>query len=512
MERHIGTWYKENDSSKSEVGELLIDGNHIEFYSRYHGEVFPTTFVGSDGEYRYKIFVNGASKSSNNRLLDHTSSHRVFYVLMQNFGFSHGTDISEIIEFSFRIPELIKWLGINTVFYGNTNENEMAAGELHIDPIILHIENPHIELYFESKTFNCSLRCDDRISITIKKEPRIKVIYTKPQNIQSVINDIECLMQFFGLLIGSVSVAEDIRLSIEGQNLKSWLYLNRDFSYNTTKIDILDKPRTYLYVVKELLQNYYLNWRSFYFDDAYSLLRRIYFSVNNKKELFAEEIFVEYMRILDGYHTRIYGDEETNKKIKTALRAVTKDIKEKIFDKDGNPTFVNAIKGVIPDWRYNAKNVEDIAGWIAAGYLVRKSLSHRLQELDDRYLSIMRKNAVEIEKKYSEQKKLESVSDEQLIKFYYKELGDTRNYYSHYKLDNEGVLNFNQMTDSICVLKATIISIFFSHMGMEKELIRKIMVFDCELHWQTTCLYIEGDEPFVHPYEIAKEESTKKED
>ena len=44
------------------------------------------------------------------------------------------------------------------------------------------------------------------------------------------------------------------------------------------------------------------------------MLRRIYFSVNGRKEIFAEDIFVEYMRILDGYHTRISGDAETEEK------------------------------------------------------------------------------------------------------------------------------------------------------------------------------------------------------
>lgn len=429
---------------------------------------------------------------------------------MQNFKFSQGIDISGITDFSFSIPELINWLGTTTVFYGNTDMNEIAAGEQHLESIILHSENPYIELYFESKTFNSSVRSDDRISITIKKEPRIKIVYAESQNVQSVMNDIECLMQFFGLLIGSVSVAEDIRLSIEGQDLKSWLYFNRDFSYNTMVRDVLDKPRTYLYVVQDLLQCYYSNWRDFYLDDSYSLLRRIYFSVNNKKEIFAEEVFIEYMRILDGYHTRISGDEETKRKIKEALKASTKDIKQRIFDKEGSPMFEDAIKSVIPDWKYNSNNVGEIAGWIAAGYLARKSLSYRLQELDDMHLSIMHKTAVDIEKKCSNQKKLEGASNEKLTEFYFKELGDTRNYYSHYKLDKEGLLNFSQMTDSIDVLKATIISIFFYHMGMEKELIRRIMVFDSELHWQTGCLYIEGEKPFMHPSEIAKEELKEK--
>ena len=32
MERHIGLW-KEEHGEKSTVAELIIDGNHIEFYS-----------------------------------------------------------------------------------------------------------------------------------------------------------------------------------------------------------------------------------------------------------------------------------------------------------------------------------------------------------------------------------------------------------------------------------------------------------------------------------------------
>ena len=45
MERHIGTWYKESEKDKTEVGELVIDGNNIEFYSRFYEPAFPTTFI-----------------------------------------------------------------------------------------------------------------------------------------------------------------------------------------------------------------------------------------------------------------------------------------------------------------------------------------------------------------------------------------------------------------------------------------------------------------------------------
>ena len=512
MERHIGVWHKENISQEQEVAELIIDGNHIEFYSRFHDVIFPTTFIGSDGQYRYKVFVNGASKPSSNRLLEYTSSHRVFYVLMQNFEFSKGLEISGIKDFSFSIPELINWLGIKTVTYGCTDMDEIAAYEEHIAPIIIKAEDPYIELYFESKTFNSSIVQNDRTSIIIKKEPRIKVVYNQPQEVQVVIDDIQCLMQFFGLLIGSVSVAEDVRLSIDKQDLKSWLFINFDFSYNTMFRDVGDRPRTYLYVIENDLPTYYSNWRGFYFDDTYVLLRRLFFSVNGRKDIFAEDIFVQYMRILDGYHTRISGDESTKKKIRDALKSSTKEIKKLIFNDEGRPLFEEAMKKGVPDWKYNSTHMEEIAEWIAAGYLAKTPLSYRLQELDSKYLSIMQKNSVSIEKSGRNTKRIEGKSDAELIQLYFKDLGDTRNYYSHYKLDTNGVLEFNQMLDSIDVLKATIISIFFSHMGMEKELIRKIMAFDNELKWQTMCLRNEADRPFKHPNEVMEVEQKSEEE
>lgn len=145
---------------------------------------------------------------------------------MQNFDFSKGTDISGVEEVSFAIPELIEWLGIQTVFYCSTDQDEPAAAEEHLEPIVLYETNPGIELYFESKTYESITSLEDSTTITIKKEPRIKISYNQSADIQTIQADIECIMQFFGLLIGRVSTAENIRLSIAGQELKSWLFIN----------------------------------------------------------------------------------------------------------------------------------------------------------------------------------------------------------------------------------------------------------------------------------------------
>ena len=63
------------------------------------------------------------------------------------------------------------------------------------------------------KTFNSTImECGDNTTITIKKNPRISITYDNTQDINTVLFDIECIMQFFGLLIGSVSDVEDICL------------------------------------------------------------------------------------------------------------------------------------------------------------------------------------------------------------------------------------------------------------------------------------------------------------
>ena len=406
---------------------------------------------------------------------------------------------------------MTKWLGIKTVFYTCTDQDELAAGEAHLDSIVIHEKNPQIELYFESKTHESILSLEDNIAIKIKKEPRIRVKYNQLADIQKIQNDIECIMQFFGLLIGKVSIADNIRLSIEGQKLKSWLYINHDYSYNLMNQDVTDSPRTYYYVLEDNLTLYFANWRKFCFDDQFTLLRRIYFSVNGRKEIFAEDIFVEYMRILDGYHTRISGDAETEEKLKKALKAATKVIKTQIFKEENRPIFEEAFQSVLPDWKYNSSNIGDISGWITAGYLGKKSLSHRLKELDNLYFGIIRNNAEDIECLACNKEKCKDMTDEQIAELFYRELGDTRNYYSHYKKNKTGVLDFLQINDSIRVLKATIISIFLSHMGIDKDLIRRIVEFDSELHFQTMFLRKPEEHPFLHTQEWLKTIKTKSE-
>lgn len=104
---------------------------------------------------------------------------------------------------------------ISKVFmHTKSDMDTLGAIELSMNPIVLIREDPHIEIRLESKSFNSSICGDDGTSLIIKSVPRIFVNYGEGKDVETIVEDIECLMQFFGLLIGNVSTAEDIRLSI----------------------------------------------------------------------------------------------------------------------------------------------------------------------------------------------------------------------------------------------------------------------------------------------------------
>ena len=77
----------------------------------------------------------------------------------------------------------------------------------------------------------------------------------------------------------------------------------------------------------------------------------------------------------------------------------------------------------------------------------------------------------------------------------YQRIVATRNYYSRFKANKDKVLNFTQICNAINVLKALIIMILYTHMGMPNDDARKIIIWDNELHFQTMCLRQEGEKP-----------------
>lgn len=158
-----------------------------------------------------------------------------------------------------------------------------------------------------------------------------------------------------------------------------------------------------------------------------------------------------------------------------------------IFTDEGKPLFSEILDEVIPGWTYNTSHADNIAGWIAHGFLGRTSLDERLKILDNEFFKIIAKNANILTVPSA------STVDPKTEEQYYRMIVATRNYYSHFKNDKHNVLSFQQLHDSIFVLKALIVMILFSRMGMEKESIRQIMSWDIELGHRTMYLRKPGE-------------------
>lgn len=483
MERHIGLW-KEEHGDKSTVAELIIDGNHIEFYNRDVQGINGCAFVGSDNDHRYKVFTNGFDDFGKYKTLNNAASYKTIYVLQQNCDFKKGFKIEGINSASFIIPELIDWLAVQTVDWGANEQNEMVAIETKFPNIILKENNPQIEIYFEARSSLYDPNIDDRIAFEIRNQPRVRIIYNEPSNVGKLHSDIRGIMQFFGLMIGHITDVQDIRLDIQDQNLKSWLYINEDFSYNLRTITATDRPRTKLKRVEENIKKYFENWYNFYCDDKFELIRRMYFESNKRKDIYAQDILVQYVRILEGYHLRITDDEKV-------ASALDKDIKNMIFTDEGKELFIPIFKKA--GWAFTSKHAKSVASWISSGFLMKTTLSKRLELLDVEYFNIIKKNANEIAKLEQIPIPIESEIPKDFD--YYQRIADTRNYYSHYKADAKNVLNFIQICNTINVLKALLIMILFTHMGMTGDEARKIVIWDDELNFQTMCLRQDGEKP-----------------
>ena len=124
-------------------------------------------------------------------------------------------NVEGIESASFIIPELIDWLGIRTINWGATKKDELIAVDNKLPPIVLKEANPHIEIFFEASNSLFNPDIDDRVSFEIINQPRIKIAYDNPEDVNRLISDIRGIMQFWGLMIGHITDVLDIRLDIK---------------------------------------------------------------------------------------------------------------------------------------------------------------------------------------------------------------------------------------------------------------------------------------------------------
>ncbi|MFC5528356.1 HEPN domain-containing protein [Cohnella yongneupensis] len=444
-------WSKGNEiKDNGDIGQLAIDGNNITFHIDGYGDPFARIFVGKDSSHLYKVFTTGQSGGDSTGTLYHAT--KAFLYNGEDYMEFSGNKIEGISSFSFEIPEIVDWLKIRSVDF-SVNDGVITIQENQIEPILIRESNPRIYLKYETNP--PFLSSNDKIEMTLRNAPRIFIEYETKVDDEIVISHLRIIMRFFGLLIGKITSAEDIRLILKEDGLRMWLFVNKDFSYNNEILSTY-RSRVNYDKIKEDLQDYFEKWFMFAEDEKYTYLQDVFFHFNGKRGSTVEDLFLTYCKFLEGYDLRVSNDEVKANVLKDRLDDLLK---------------IDAIKSVLsPVFKeagssYKAK---DVAKWISTGFIERVSLKDRIKRLDNKYLQILSANSLDV---------INSDDNE-----FYTKITKTRNYYSHYKQDNNGILGYAEMYRTLPLLEALIVIILLSEMGMSIDVIKEYMIRD-EKYW-----------------------------
>jgi len=436
-----------------DIGQLSINKNSITFHLDGSGDIFARNFVGSGDMNNYKVFTYGQGKPD---------SSGYFYAVSKAFLYNgsdykdySGDKIEGISSFSFEIPELTDWLVIPSVEFGAFDDGTAVICELSTPIIPLKEADPKIYIEYEIKELVSSI--NNRNEMSLKKVPRVFVEFESPVNDEAVFSNIEILMRFFSLVIGKVSTANDIRMKLDGKDMRMWYFLHHDFSVNSNRNPYCLRYRTKSEDVLELLSLWFRKWYFFSSDESFKFLQDAYFETCTKRVWTIEEIFLVYCRFIEGYDLRISKDEDIANSLYELL---IEKLKEEAISDILSPVF----KTVESKYKY-----KEVARWISAGFLGRIGLESRIKRVDERFYCIIATNGSDVLKVDSLQK-------------LYSGIVKTRNYYSHFKPDSTGILNLNEIYHLLPAMNATITTILLSEMGIESDRLKSILVHD-DVFW-----------------------------
>ncbi len=446
-------WSKGNEiRDDGDIGQLSIKGNTITFHIDGYGDIFARNFVGRDSMHNFKVYTYGQSTADETGHFYHVSK---VFLYNGNYKEFTGDYITGIRSFSFEIPGLSNWLNIVSVDFGFLEDKSIIIHEVPTPTIVLKQAAPNIFIDYEKK--DALEIFDDKNQKAIKKLPRINVVFTDLVDDRKVIDTITILMRFFSLLIGKISIAEDVRLDLEGKDMKMWLFLNKDISVHYSWNEYWPRNRYRFEDVHDSLQQWFEKWYSFSCDDSYEILQDAYFQICSKRTSFIEDIFLTYCRFMEGYDLRKSHDEEIAQELESDILSA---LSEDNFKNAISPFFDKAVS------KYKPK---DTAQWISAGFLGRIGLDARIKRLDEANFYFIEINRDSISKGIDAQK-------------IYGKISKTRNYYAHYKSDKSGILEIGEMYNALSYMEMLILSVLLSEMGINIEARKNAFVHD-EAFW-----------------------------
>lgn len=453
-------WSKGNVlKDDNSIGHLSIKENEIMFNIEGTGDIFARNFIGYSEGKTFKVFTYGQQELDSTGCFYRVSKACLY--IGDNYAYDKDDNIINGIEsFSFEIPELVDWLKIPSVEFGILDDKTPIIHELETP--IISLKDEKVKVYIKYENSNLWEGISNINEMTLRKKPRIFVEFEKTQNDTMVVNYIRILTRFFSMLIGKVSSAIDIRLSLKSEKTSVWLFINEDFSVNNEVNLYSISYRTTYQEVSEQLKIWFETWYDFSNDSSFMFLQNYFFSSCSKKHWMIEELFLTYVKFIEGYDLRISQDE---KKAESLYESLVDVMKSHDIIKILLPEF----KKVGSKSKYKEK---DIARWISNGFFERVKLDARIKRIDERFFKIISSNSSNV---------IEGISSNDL----YEKIAKTRNYYSHFKPDSEGILDMKEIYNLIPVMKFMITIILLSHMGLDNDKIESIIIKD-DVFWSFT--------------------------
>lgn len=221
MDKYLGKWTVGDEYSESgKIGEVIVEDTKISLKIE-DMMILSRNCIVSKIDMKYiKVYCNSV-----------INGRGYAYRLIKYNNFDdgkeiQGTEINNITEASFHIPNLIEWLNLFCI------ENKVVqATYIEVEPIIISDSAAKISIEYSPSLPETIPSFGFPTQVVLKNTPNIRIRYSVPVNIDRLEKDILNVSRFFALLIGRIDSVTDIHFKT--QNSKGWFWSCNIADYTT---------------------------------------------------------------------------------------------------------------------------------------------------------------------------------------------------------------------------------------------------------------------------------------
>ncbi|MBC3798542.1 HEPN domain-containing protein [Acetobacterium tundrae] len=458
----INSWWEYSGNDKA-IGNLVFENNEAYFDVNGQNNGRPCAYSTVHEDMYIKALISGRISETDE--VTRLNVRRIFKS-NKNITLFEDCSIINIKEVEFEIRGLYAWLQVDTLSgkwsYDRTHYNIEVKNINDIS--LLENEERAIDIIFKTQLQDPFLNISTKISI--EKKTKIRIIYFKEVDDNRVFEDIKNVSRFLGLLMGILGYVDNVSM-IDSNNHNYQCYFSHDFSYDleNSNFNFLYGYYRFNFIdIQNRLMILYAKWDSFINEDCdMSFLIGVYFLLNSKREYLIEDKFLHCCRFLEGYSIR--RNENGDAVLKSDIK---KELKRVFNNTDASKTIANlkeSLKALDINEKYAlpVKISEAMTERILNGNNL--SFGQRIESIDNQYSNYLTENYKRI--RHHDTKCEPDSAPEKLALI--KKIVDTRNYYSHFKNNNDGILSLEEIIHTSNLLNKLITKIILSEIGFNMD-------------------------------------------